>query len=84
MWLFCQMVSVQQTMGNSKSNPSLKRTRRAQRDFKRSPRPHQRKIQHPPYPQAGLRGAILAPCEYTQKQGMNSAPRGPLAPGRKK
>ena len=34
----------------------------------------------PPYPQAGLRGAILAPCEYTQKQGMNSAPRGRLAP----
>ena len=33
----------------------------------------------PPYPQARLRGAKLAPCEYTQEQGMNCAPRGPLA-----
>ena len=36
----------------------------------------------PPYPQAGLHGAILYPPQ--KKQGMNFAPRGPLALGTKK
>ena len=38
----------------------------------------------PPYPQAGLCGAILYPPPAPTKQGMDFAPRGPLALERKK